>query len=84
MSPRVRIADCVCCFNHLDAAKRGNVGSLIMGDMPLMSCYSEGLTLHNAAQLMRAGAHIVKLEDGGRLRGLYTSGQRGLASRTGA
>jgi 3-methyl-2-oxobutanoate hydroxymethyltransferase len=49
---------------HLDAVKRGNVGSLIMGDMPFMSYYSEGLTLHNAAQLMRAGAHIVKLEGG--------------------
>lgn len=49
---------------HLDAVKRGNVGSLIMGDMPFMSYYSEGLTLHNAAQLMRAGAHVVKLEGG--------------------
>ena len=49
---------------HLDGVKRGNVGSLIMGDMPFMSYYSEGLTLDNAAQLMRAGAHIVKLEGG--------------------
>lgn len=49
---------------HLEAVKRGNVGSLIMGDMPFMSYYSEGLTLHNAAQLVRAGAHIVKLEGG--------------------
>jgi 3-methyl-2-oxobutanoate hydroxymethyltransferase len=49
---------------HLDAVRRGNNGSLIMGDMPFMSYYSEGLTLENAAQLMRAGAHIVKLEGG--------------------
>lgn len=49
---------------HLDAVKRGNVGSLVMGDMPFMSYYSEGLTLRNAAQLMRAGAHVVKLEGG--------------------
>ena len=49
---------------HLDAVKRGNVGALIMGDMPFMSYYSEGLTLDNAAQLMRAGAHVVKLEGG--------------------
>jgi len=49
---------------HLDAVKRGNAGSLIMGDMPFMSYYSEGLTLENAAQLMRAGAHVVKLEGG--------------------
>jgi 3-methyl-2-oxobutanoate hydroxymethyltransferase len=49
---------------HLDAVRRGNRGSLIMGDMPFMSYYSEGLTLKNAAQLMRAGAQIVKLEGG--------------------
>ena len=49
---------------HLEAVKRGNVGSLIMADMPFMSYYSEGLTLKNAAQLMRAGAHVVKLEGG--------------------
>jgi 3-methyl-2-oxobutanoate hydroxymethyltransferase len=49
---------------HLEGVKRGNGGSLIMGDMPFMSYYSEGLTLRNAAQLMRAGAHIVKLEGG--------------------
>lgn len=49
---------------HLDMVRRGNRGSLIMGDMPFMSYYSEGLTLKNAAQLMRAGAHLVKLEGG--------------------
>ena|SRR5581483_5617832 len=49
---------------HLDAVRRGNAGSLIMGDMPFMSYYSEGLTLENAAQIMRAGAHVVKLEGG--------------------
>lgn len=49
---------------HLDAVRRGNVGSLIMADMPFMSYYSEGLTLDNAAQLMRAGAHVVKIEGG--------------------
>ena len=49
---------------HLEGVRRGNAGSLIMGDMPFMTYYSEGLTLHNAAQLMRAGAHIVKLEGG--------------------
>lgn len=49
---------------HLEGVKRGNTGSLLMGDMPFMTYYSEGLTLDNAAQLMRAGAHIVKLEGG--------------------
>lgn len=37
---------------HLEAVRRGNLNSLIMGDMPFMSYYSEGLTLENAAQLL--------------------------------
>jgi 3-methyl-2-oxobutanoate hydroxymethyltransferase len=49
---------------HIDAVVRGNSGALVMGDMPFMSYYSEGLTLSNAAALMRAGAHCVKLEGG--------------------
>jgi 3-methyl-2-oxobutanoate hydroxymethyltransferase len=49
---------------HLTMAHRGNRGSVMMADMPFMSYYSEGLTLENAAQLMRAGAHVVKLEGG--------------------
>jgi 3-methyl-2-oxobutanoate hydroxymethyltransferase len=49
---------------HLDTVRRGNRGALIMGDMPFMSYYSEGLTLENAGQIMRAGAHVVKLEGG--------------------
>ena len=49
---------------HLEGVKRGNTGALLMGDMPFMTYYSAGLTLDNAAQLMRAGAHIVKLEGG--------------------
>lgn len=49
---------------HLGMAARGNRGSLLMGDMPFMSYYSEGPTLENAGRLMRAGAHVVKLEGG--------------------
>ena len=49
---------------HLTMVQRGNRGSILMADMPFMSYYSEGLTLKNAAHLMRAGAHIVKLEGG--------------------
>ncbi len=49
---------------HLEAVKRGSGNALVMGDMPFMSYYSEGLTLENAAKLLRAGAHIVKLEGG--------------------
>ena len=35
-----------------------------MADMPFMSYSSETQTLENAASLMRAGAHIIKLEGG--------------------
>jgi len=50
---------------HLSMARRGNRGSLLMADLPFMSYHTAGLTLENAAQLMRAGAHMVKLEGGG-------------------
>ncbi len=49
---------------HLTMARRGNRGALLMGDLPFMSYHTAGLTLDNAAQLMRAGAHMVKLEGG--------------------
>lgn len=49
---------------HTACVKRGNRGSLLMADLPFMSYASESQTLENAAALMRAGAHIVKLEGG--------------------
>ncbi|MDA0688948.1 MAG: 3-methyl-2-oxobutanoate hydroxymethyltransferase [Proteobacteria bacterium] len=49
---------------HMACVKRGNRGSLLMADLPFMSYASESQTLENAAALMRAGAHIVKLEGG--------------------
>ena len=49
---------------HTHCVKRGNRGSLLMADLPFMSYASESQTLENAAALMRAGAHIVKLEGG--------------------
>ena len=49
---------------HTQCVKRGNKGSLLMADLPFMSYASESQTLENAAALMRAGAHIVKLEGG--------------------
>lgn len=49
---------------HVECVKRGNQGALIMADLPFMSYASESQTLENAAALMRAGAHIVKLEGG--------------------
>jgi len=49
---------------HMQCVKRGNRGALLMADLPFMSYSSEVQTLENAAALMRAGAHIVKLEGG--------------------
>ncbi len=49
---------------HIEAVSRGNVDSLLIGDLPFMSYPDAGQTLHNAARLMRAGAHMVKLEGG--------------------
>jgi 3-methyl-2-oxobutanoate hydroxymethyltransferase len=49
---------------HMQCVKRGNNNALLMGDLPFMSYSSASQTLDNAAHLMRAGAHIVKLEGG--------------------
>ncbi|MDC0664004.1 3-methyl-2-oxobutanoate hydroxymethyltransferase [Marinobacter sp. SS21] len=47
---------------HVRAVAKGNTGSLIMADMPFMSYGTTAAALDNAAELMRAGAHMVKLE----------------------
>ncbi len=49
---------------HMQCVKRGNQGALLIADLPFMSYASESQTLKNAARLMRAGAHVVKLEGG--------------------
>ncbi len=49
---------------HTQCVKRGNKGALVVSDLPFMSYSSETQTLENAAALMRAGAHMVKLEGG--------------------
>ena len=49
---------------HTACVKRGNRGALLIADLPFMSYSSEEQTLENAAALMRAGAHMVKLEGG--------------------
>ena len=49
---------------HMQCVKRGNKGALLVADLPFMSYASETQTLENAAALMRAGAHMVKLEGG--------------------
>ena len=49
---------------HMNCVGRGNNGALIMADLPFMSYASEQQSLESAAALMRAGAHLVKLEGG--------------------
>jgi 3-methyl-2-oxobutanoate hydroxymethyltransferase len=49
---------------HTDCVKRGNQGALLMSDLPFMSYATPEQCMHNAARLMQAGAHIVKLEGG--------------------
>ncbi|WP_293268330.1 3-methyl-2-oxobutanoate hydroxymethyltransferase [Neptunomonas sp.] len=47
---------------HTAGVAKGNQGALVMSDMPFMSYATPELTMENAALLMQAGAHIVKLE----------------------
>lgn len=50
---------------HCQAVRRGSANSLVMADMPFMSCTSPELALKNAGRLMKeGGAHMVKLEGG--------------------
>lgn len=50
--------------HHVAAVSRGNQKSLIMGDLPFMSYATPEQAIQNAARLMQAGAHMVKLEGG--------------------
>ena len=52
----------------MHCVKVGNQGSLIMADLPFMTYASEWQSLESAAALMRAGAHMVKLEGGAWLK----------------
>jgi len=49
---------------HVEAVKRGNNKSLIMGDMPFMTYATPEQALQNATRIMQAGAHMVKIEGG--------------------
>ncbi|WP_312181712.1 3-methyl-2-oxobutanoate hydroxymethyltransferase [Pantoea sp. CTOTU46764] len=49
---------------HTAAVRRGAPLALLMADMPFMSYATPEQTFTNAAQLMRAGANMVKLEGG--------------------
>lgn len=49
---------------HVEAVRRGNNKSLIMGDMPFMTYATAEQAMVNATRIMQAGAHMVKLEGG--------------------
>lgn len=49
---------------HTAAVRRGAPQALVMADLPFMSYATPQQTFDNAAQLMRAGANMVKLEGG--------------------
>ncbi|MGS2718150.1 3-methyl-2-oxobutanoate hydroxymethyltransferase [Eionea flava] len=49
---------------HTAAVARNNAFSLIIADMPFMSYSTPEAAMSNAALLMQAGAHMVKLEGG--------------------
>ncbi len=51
-------------IHHIDAVRRGNSKSLIIGDLPFMSYATPEQALGNATRIMQAGAHMVKLEGG--------------------
>ncbi|WP_437881593.1 3-methyl-2-oxobutanoate hydroxymethyltransferase [Pseudomonas sp. LRF_L74] len=47
---------------HTASVKRGNQGALIIADLPFMTNATLEQTLSSSAELMRAGAHMVKIE----------------------
>ncbi len=49
---------------HTAAVRRGAPNALVMADLPFMSYATPQQTFDNAAQLMRTGANMVKLEGG--------------------
>ena len=49
---------------HVEAVKRGNNRSLIVGDLPFMTYATPEQALTNATRILQAGAHVVKLEGG--------------------
>ena len=49
---------------HVEAVKRGNNLSWIMGDLPFMTYATVEHAMTNAARVMQAGANMVKIEGG--------------------
>ena len=65
---QVTVADMA---HHVAAVARAKPAALIVGDMPWMSYHvSPADTVHNAAELIRAGAQCVKLEGGAKRIGM--------------
>ncbi|MEH6468925.1 MAG: 3-methyl-2-oxobutanoate hydroxymethyltransferase [Porticoccus sp.] len=76
---------------HVEAVCRGNSKSLVIADLPFMAYATEEQTMENAALLMQAGAHMVKLEGGAWLeetvlmlseRGIPVCGHLGLTPQS--
>ena len=76
---------------HVSAVRRGNRKSLIVADLPFMAYATAEQAMANAAELMRAGAHVVKLEGGAWLehtvhllteRGIPVCGHLGLTPQS--
>lgn len=65
---------------HTRCVSRGSGSSLVIADMPFMSYAQPGEALENAAALMQAGAHVIKLEGGGEwiARSIAQLGERGI------
>ena len=47
---------------HTACVKRGNRGAMIVADLPFMANATLEQTLNNSATLMKAGAHMIKVE----------------------
>ncbi|MBK6756270.1 MAG: 3-methyl-2-oxobutanoate hydroxymethyltransferase [Moraxellaceae bacterium] len=62
---------------HTQCVARGNNNAFLVADMPFMSYATVNDALHNAADLMRVGAHAVKLEGSAWLADTVTQLARG-------
>lgn len=78
-------------LHHTAAVRRGNSKSLIIADMPFMAYATPEQSLENAALLMQAGAHVIKMEGGAWLeetvfmlseRGIPVCGHLGLTPQS--
>ncbi|CAN5366566.1 3-methyl-2-oxobutanoate hydroxymethyltransferase [soil metagenome] len=76
---------------HTRCVSRGNCGALLIADLPFMTYATPTQALKSAAQLMQAGAHVVKLEGGAWLaetvhllseRGIPVCGHLGLTPQS--